>query len=143
MIRSYVTSRSFAGLIVPVPAQNAALREFAQSKGDIYALPFLEHKFESCYMQLFTVVQGASSGDCIAMYSAAMLPYMHQKKLDFLELCIQKTCCELHFVLEGITTNSIASIKNILDSYRLREILDISESITTKSLREIILFQDL
>jgi len=124
MIRGYVTSRAFGGLIVPVPAQNTALREFARNKSQVYVLPFLEHKFAGCYMQLFTVLKTAQPGDYVAMYSASMLPIEDSRKLSLVEDEIRKRDCLIHCVLEGITTKSIKGLENIIMSYRLRQYLD-------------------
>ena len=75
----YVTSRTFQGLTIPVPAQNSCLREYARANELIYVLPPLEHYFENCYMQLFTAIKSLESGDILGMYSAAMLPRNHKK----------------------------------------------------------------
>lgn len=135
MIRGYVTSRAFGGLIVPVPAQNAALREYARSRGEIYVLPFLEHKFDGCYMQLFTTIKSARDGDCIAMYSAAMLPFNDKEKLRKLESIIRERNCEIHCVLEGATMPSLKKIDNVILSYRIREYLDQASTPDITSLR--------
>ena len=82
-VLGYVTSRSFQGLTIPVPAQNSCLREFAKAQKLVYVLPPLEHYFQNCYMQLFTVLKSMQDGDILAMYSAAMLP-TNKKKLEFI-----------------------------------------------------------
>ena len=64
-VLGYVTSRSFQGLTIPVPAQNSCLREFAKAQKLVYVLPPLEHYFQNCYMQLFTLVKSLKEGDII------------------------------------------------------------------------------
>ena len=122
MIRGYVTSRSFGGLCIPVPAQNSCLRELARSRSVAYGLPPLEHKFENCYMQLFTVLRSANKGDTIAMYSVVMLPINSPKKMDAINAIAIEKNLTLLFVLEGVECSSTKDISNIVSSYLLREI---------------------
>lgn len=121
MIRGYVTSRCFGGLCIPVPAQNSCLRELARARSVAYALPPLEHKFENCYMQLFTVLNTADQGDMVAMYSVTMLPINNHKKMNHIDSIAREKDLTLYFILEGIECLSLKSISNIISSYKIRE----------------------
>ena len=124
MIRGYVTSRSFAGLTVPVPAQNACLREYARSLDIQYCLPPLEHKFENCYMQLFTLLESSKVGDTIAMYSISIMPLNSPKKLRYCrDMAIEKGLTYA-FLLEGVCTDDLFTLANVMKSYSLRILLD-------------------
>ena len=124
MIRGYVTSRSFAGLTIPVPAQNAVLREYARSVSQTYILPLLEHKFDNCFMQLFTLLNCSDQYDTIAMYSISMLPLNDFSKLTSLrEIALSKDV-NFFFALEAIHVKDIFELKLILQSYSLRAFLD-------------------
>jgi sporadic carbohydrate cluster protein (TIGR04323 family) len=135
MIRGYVTSRAFGGLVIPVPAQNSVLREYAKARNVNYVLPFLEHKFDNCYMQLFSVIETAHTGDCVAMYSVSMLPYMDNTKLELIDNAVARSGCELHFALEGVTTRSLKYVSKLISSYKIRDILDESNRLSVKQLR--------
>ena len=88
----YVTSRSFNGLTIPVPAQNSCLREFAASQNKTYVIPPLEHNFRDCYMQLYSVLKNIEKEDILAMYSVGMMPSSTQKCKDILnELKLSKS----------------------------------------------------
>lgn len=134
MIRGYVTSRSFAGLTVPVPAQNAVLREYARSVSQTYVLPLLEHKFDNCYMQLFTVLDSAESLDTIAMYSVSMLPLNSKTKLTSIrDLAIAKQL-NFFFALESALASDLFELQLIIKSYSLRSFLDTSNSVPSITL---------
>ena len=122
MIRGYVTSRCFGGLCIPVPAQNSCLREVARARSIQYALPPLEHKFENCYMQLFTVLNTADQGDTVAMYSVTMLPINSREKMDLIDSIVHKKGLAFYFILEGVECTSTRSISNIVSSYKIRDL---------------------
>ena len=132
----YVTSRTFQGLTIPVPAQNSCLREYARANKLIYVLPPLEHYFENCYMQLFTAIKSLESGDILGMYSAAMLP-RNNKKLSFVFDEIEKMKSSIDFVLETKKVSSFNEVKKILFSYLLKDVFDNMYQLDIKSLRNI------
>ena len=133
-VLGYVTSRSFQGFTIPVPAQNACLREFAKSQELNYVLPPLEHYFKDCYMQLFTALKSVERGDILAMYSAAMLPN-DLKKLKCIFLELEKRDGKMYFVLEAKLIKNIDEAKTILFSYSLKNMFDKMYQIDIPSLR--------
>lgn len=135
-VLGYVTSRTFQGFTIPVPAQNSCLREFAKAQNCIYVLPPLEHYFENCYMQLFTAIKSIKKGDIIAMYSAAMLP-INLKKLELIFSELQKRQGMMHFVLEAKTIKNMDELKSILFSYSLRNMFDNMYQTDIASLRKL------
>lgn len=133
-VLGYVTSRSFQGLTIPVPAQNSCLREYAKAQNLIYVLPPLEHYFEDCYMQLFTALKSIEKGDILAMYSAAMLPNdLVKLRYIFSELRIREG--KIHFILEAKTIKNIDEARTILFSYSLKNMFDKMFQIDISSLR--------
>ena len=133
-VLGYVTSRSFQGFTIPVPAQNACLREFAESQKLNYVLPPLEHYFKDCHMQLFTALKSVERGDILAMYSAAMLPN-NLKKLKYIFLELEKREGKMYFVLEAKLIKNIDEAKSILFSYSLKNMFDNMYQIDISSLR--------
>ena len=98
--KGYVSSRSFGGMTIPVPAQNSCIREYVSRNGGNYILPNLESSFDNCFHQLFGATHNISSGDYIVLYSLTMLP--EGQKLDrFLGRCRAKGI-GLAFVLENL-----------------------------------------
>ncbi len=136
-VLGYVTSRSFQGLTIPVPAQNSCLREFAKAQKLVYVLPPLEHYFQNCYMQLFTVIKSMQDGDILAMYSAAMLP-TNKKKLEFIFSELKYLDAKMHFVLESKTVKNLEEVKSLLFSYSLKNMFDKMYQIDKNSLRKLI-----
>ena len=116
--KGYVTSRSFGGMIMPVPAQNSCLREYVANKNGTFILPNLESSFENCFHQLFGAINNLSRGEALVMYSLSMLP--HGKKLkDLLHKCTIKKIT-LAFVLENFTVcEDYSKVVNDLNDYEL------------------------
>ena len=136
-VLGYVTSRSFQGLTIPVPAQNSCLREFAKAQKLVYVLPPLEHYFQNCYMQLFTVLKSMQDGDILAMYSAAMLP-TNKKKEEFIFSELKYLDAKMHFVLESKTVKNLEEVKSLLFSYSLKNMFDNMYQLDKNSLRKLI-----
>ena len=132
----YVTSRTFQGLTIPVPAQNSCLREYAKANQLIYVLPPLEHYFENCYMQLFTALESLEERDILGIYSAAMLPF-NNKKLRKVFDFIERKKCSIYCVLETKRINNYNEAKKILFSYYLKNIFDNMYQIDLNSLRKL------
>ena len=122
-VLGYVTSRSFQGFTIPVPAQNSCLREFASSQKLIYVLPQLEHYFEDCYMQLFSLIKIINEGEILAMYSASMLP-LDLDKLKYFFSELESKNAKVHFVLEAKTIKNFDEARSILFSYSLKNMFD-------------------
>ena len=133
----YVTSRSFNGLTIPVPAQNSCLREYAYSQNKIYVLPPLEHNFKDCYMQLYSVLNQLEDSDTIVMYSVGMMPNSSKRCKEIIEL-IKKKNSYIYFVLEAKLIQSWVEIKNLLFTYALRKILDDMNQPSIEELRNLI-----
>ena len=132
----YVTSRTFQGLTIPVPAQNSCLREYARTNELTYVLPPLEHYFENCYMQLFTALELLEERDILGIYSAAMLP-LENKKLRNVFNLIEKKKSSIYCVLETKKINNFNEAKKILFSYSLKNIFDNIHQIDINYLRKI------
>jgi sporadic carbohydrate cluster protein (TIGR04323 family) len=116
--KGYVSSRSFGGMSIPVPAQNSSLREYVAQQNGIYVLPNLESSFDNCFHQLFGAVNMVDSESTIVMYSLTMLP-SGSKLTRFLSSCKIKNI-SLAFVLENIlVSKNFSRIHDELESYKL------------------------
>jgi sporadic carbohydrate cluster protein (TIGR04323 family) len=98
-ITGYVTPQQFGPFIMPVPAQNSCLREYALQMNFSYKMPQCEHIFPRCFMQLFTTLTSAELNSHIAMYSFHMMPKDDQKMKEILAIQKQKSLT-FHYVLE-------------------------------------------
>ena len=132
----YVTSRSFNGLTIPVPAQNSCLREFAASQAKTYIIPPLEHNFKDCFMQLYSVLKNIEEDDILAMYSVGMMPSCSQKCKDIIN-DVKLAKSSLYFILESKFVREWDDIKNLMFSYSLKEGLDSMNQISIESLRDL------
>ena len=103
----------------------------------LYVLPPLEHYFEDCYMQLFTVLKSMQHGDILAMYSAAMLP-TNKTKLEFIFSELKNLDGKMHFVLEAKTIKNVNEVKSLLFSYSLKNMFDNMFQLDIASLRKLI-----
>ena len=115
----YVTSRPFGDFIIPVPAQNTCLREYAANMKLQYVLPQLEHKFDECYMQMWTTLRQMSEGDIFAMYSAEMIIYS-PKAINVLQ-SIVKSNIKAHFILESQSISTLDDIGNLMLTAKIRQ----------------------
>ena len=136
-IFGYVTSRSFHGLTIPVPAQNSCLREYADSQNCLYVLPPLEHYFKNCYMQLNTVINNIGEGDIIAMYSAGMLPESIDKSQNLINK-IQSKKASLYVILEAKIIYKWSDINQLLFSYSVKGMLDSMEQPKVGYIRDLL-----
>ena len=117
-ICGYVTSRPFGPFVMPVPAQNSCLREYANNKKLQYVLPQLEHKYEDCFMQLYSVMNSALTGDIIAMYSLEIVK--ETNKIDqIINYGISRNL-SFYFVLENIYVISLIELQYIKRLWKIQ-----------------------
>ena len=135
-VLGYVTSRSFQGLTIPVPAQNSCLREFAKAQKLTYVLPPLEHYFEDCYMQLYSVLKNIEKEDIVAMYSVGMMPSSTETCKEIINI-LKLRKSSLFFILESKLVREWNDIKNLMFSYSLKQRLDSMNQISIPSLRDL------
>ena len=88
-------------------------------------------------MQLFTVVKSLKEGDIIGMYSAGMLP-KNDKKLNFLFNEIIKNKNSIFCILESKRLFNLNQAKDLIVSYKLKDIFDDMYQIDLNSLRNLI-----
>lgn len=115
----YVTCRPFGDFIIPVPAQNTCLREYAANKKLQYVLPQLEHKFDECFMQMWTTLRQMSEGDIMAMYSAEMIIYS-PKAINILQNIVNSNI-KAHFILENQSISTLDDIKYLMLTAKIRQ----------------------
>ena len=120
-IYGYVTSRSFSGLSIPVPAQNCALREYCNRNNATYILPPLESYFDNCYHQLFGLINNVQLNSNVLMYSLLMLPiFSNSDKLKKIEEISISKNINYHFVLENFSSKiDQKNFKNEVFNYKL------------------------
>ena len=95
----YVTSRSIGRMIIPVPAQNSALREYVALQNGTYVLPPLESYYDNCFHQLFDLINHLPNRGIVIMYSLQMLP--SEDKLGILAQKCREREIQFVFVLEN------------------------------------------
>jgi len=117
----YVTSRPFGGFCMPVPAQNSCLREYCMRNNYIFKLPQLEHKYQNCYMQLYSTINSASSGEGVLMYSYEMLPEGNKLK-NIINLAISRNI-SFHFVLENYKISNLLDYQSYLRSKKIQKLV--------------------
>lgn len=116
---TYVITRPFAGFNIPVPFQNLILRDHFKSINSPYPLPEVEHKFDNCYMSLFTLIDKLPLNAVIAMVSLEILP----TSIKYNE--IAKKCLTKKIAIYGVLEKKMLSEKNeFLDYIRIRRFAD-------------------
>lgn len=116
----YATSRPFGDFVMPVPAQNSCLREYCKNINGQYIIPQLEHKFDNCYMQLWTTTKAMKSGDVLAIYSAEIV-ISSLKPITLIKSLATKGIMT-HFVLENISIHTPEDMDTILFTKKIRQL---------------------
>lgn len=119
---AYATSRPIGQFVIPVPAQNSCLREYAVRNNLEYAMPQLEHKYQNCFMQLYSVIENSEKNDIIGLYSLETFRENPKKSLEIIKYALKKEN-SFYFVLENL------SIKNIEDFMKILKIWFVQKNI--------------
>ena len=127
----YTFSRPFGGFIMPVPAQNSCLREYASKQDALYQLPQLEHKFENCFMQLFTTIKLLKKNEEIVIYSVLMMP-TNNDKINKIFIEIKKRKSKIHFVLENKIVKNIEEYNKLIFPYKIKKLIQKKENLINK-----------
>jgi len=98
---TYATPRPIGQFAMPVPAQNACMRDYALKNNFQYSLPILELMYDHCFAQLFRLLAEVPTKSNICMYSLYMLPLASSQKLRTVEDIILSKELLLHFVFEN------------------------------------------
>lgn len=121
-ITGYVTPQQFGPFMMPVPAQNSCLREYAKLMEFSYNMPQCEHIFPNCYMQLFSTLTSAAPDSHIVMYSFHMMPKEPEKMKKLLELQRQKKLT-FHFVLEKKILGTAEALIEMAQTLRIADMI--------------------
>ena len=119
---AYATSRPIGQFVIPVPAQNSCLREYAARNNLEYAMPQLEDKYQNCFMQLYSVIENSEKNDIIGLYSLETFRENPKKSLEIIKYALKKRNT-FYFVLENLR------IKNIDDFMKILKIWFIQKNI--------------
>ena len=103
-LQGYVTSRSFNGYSLPVPAQNKLLRYHSKEHQLTYLLPQCELFIDNNYMSLFETLRNIKQNSNLGMCSIYMLPD-NKEKFESVIKSIKEKNITMHFIFENIVTN--------------------------------------
>ena len=131
--RGYTTSRPFGGFVMPVPAQNACMREYVRRREGIYVPPQLEHKFENCFMQFFGTLRASNQEEHIIMYSLEMIIHENKKLSPFMNEAFKKNVI-FNFVLENLEISTYTHFEYYTRSLVIRSLI-IKEDELTRRIR--------
>jgi sporadic carbohydrate cluster protein (TIGR04323 family) len=115
-LRGYVSNRAFGRLLIPVPLQSLALRDYCSRKGKIYALPANENSFPHSYMVLEGMIENLGAFEGLIMYSMHMLPERAQRRRRIYDRILEQGC-SLHLVLEDLVIaapQDVAQLEDLL-----------------------------
>ena len=117
---AYVTSRPIGQFVIPVPAQNSCLREYATRNNLEYAMPQLEHKYQNCFMQLYSVINNSEKNDIIGLYSLETLRENPKKSLEIVKYGLERHNT-FHFVLENLFISNLDDFMKILNIWFIQK----------------------
>jgi sporadic carbohydrate cluster protein (TIGR04323 family) len=127
-LKGYVTVRSFNRMAIPVPVQNMILRNYSQTMGMSYALPYGEHKYEDCYMQLFATMKAIPKSGDLGICSIFMLPINYPDLYqEFKDIVFYKKI-KIHSIFEKVVIEKVVDFENVEETIKLRNIADLVDS---------------
>jgi len=121
-IFGYVTSRPFGPFVMPVPAQNSCLREYALQRSLQYVPPQLEHKYSNCFMQLYGTIRRMPLDSKIVMYSVEILLEADSLKLQKILNKFFDKKIELNFVLENVIVKNQIEFDSLSLRYKIKKL---------------------
>jgi len=128
---TYSTPRPFGQFMMPAPAQNTCMRDYARVNGFNFRLSVLELMYDNCYAQLFRLINEMPSNSNICLYSILLLPLGRALKLqECLKLLISKNI-KSHFIFEKIVTQDYIEVQSYLAS------IEFSSQILNENLNDI------
>ena len=122
-MHGYVTVRPFGNMTIPVPVQNLLLRNYVEQKGGNFVLPLNEHKFNNCFMQLYSTLDTVEQDGHVVLSSSNMLPENVGMRSELGSIALKKSI-SLHFVLENKVVSSEAGYNDLNESMKLLRFVD-------------------
>ena len=130
--RTYVSSRPFGELNIPVPLQSLGIRDFCSKNNLSFVLPVNENSFPNSYLVLEGIIENLNFYEGVIMYSINMLPTKKEKRLKLINKILQQDCRVL-FVLENISISDDSSLKETEFLIKIKQ-----NTITEKQLQKLI-----
>jgi len=79
-------------------------------------MPQLEHKYQNCFMQLYSVIGNSEKNDIIGLYSIETFRENPKKSLKIIKYGLEKGNT-FHFVLENLRIKCIEDFMKILKTW--------------------------
>ena len=115
-MHGYVTVRPFGNMTIPVPV-HLLLRNYVEQKGG-NSSPLNEHKFNNCFMQLYSTLDTVEQDGHVVLSSSNMLPENFGMRSELGSIALKKSI-SLHFVLENKVVSSEAGYNDLNKSLKL------------------------
>ena len=121
-MHGYVTVRPFGNMTIPVPVQNLLLRNYVE-QGRQLRLAAQQHKFNNCFMQLYSTLDTVEQDGHVVLSSSNMLPENVGMRSELGSIALKKSI-SLHFVLENKVVSSEAGYNDLNESMKLLRFVD-------------------
>jgi sporadic carbohydrate cluster protein (TIGR04323 family) len=120
--RGYVSARPFGGYNIPVPVQNAVLRDYCAHNKLLFMLPVNENIFPNSYMVMDGLIRDLRAFEGVVMCSMHMLPTRRERRQAVIMRILEQECV-LHFALEATVVRTVADALRVEDLISLSRIL--------------------
>jgi sporadic carbohydrate cluster protein (TIGR04323 family) len=117
MVYFYNTPRKCGPYKIPLPIQNAYLRDYANREGVVFSLPVTEYIFDNVWSGLVGIVKKAKHGDTVIMFSiCAIIDIFTRVEVPAeVRKSISQSNIGFIFILEKLTVHStdLESVANV------------------------------
>jgi len=118
MIYYYNTPKRSGPYKIPLPIQNAYLRDYANRQGLAFSLPVTEYIFDGSWMGLVSILEKSSLGDKVVTFSICAIIDIYANT----DLCVEirelilKSNIEFVFILENLAVHAI-DLKSVVGTF--------------------------
>lgn len=102
--KGYCTHQPFGGMRIPVPGQNAVMRDYARRQGLEFKLSVNELNFPYCYLMLDVLLDQMTDLEGFIITSLFMLPNSKSARRDIFQSILDHDC-SLHIVFENLVVS--------------------------------------
>ena len=102
--KGYCTHQPFNGNQIPIPGQNAVLRDYTRRQNLMFKLSNNEMNFPRCHLVLNSLLDQLPHLEGIVMTSVFMLPLDSEERWKIYDRVLEENC-EMHCVFENLVVD--------------------------------------
>ena len=119
--KGYCTHQPFNGNQIPIPGQNAVLRDYMRRQNLMFKLSNNEMNFPRCHLVLNSLLDQLPHLEGIVMTSVFMLPLDSEERWKIYDRVLEENC-EMHCVFENLvikTPDDVDAAEEIFGAWKV------------------------